>query len=126
MRGFVVMLMGGEGEDSGEAQAFMMGERPLERSLADLPAKMEAPPMSAATAAPPPDAVTLILTLTLSLTLSLRLRLTVALSLSLSLSLSLGQSLALGLTLSLTRTPGRRQRRPECARDPQGRYPNPP
>merc|ERR1719261_865728 len=48
--------MGGEGEESGEAQAFMMGARPLERSLADLPSKMDAPPMSPATAAPPSDA----------------------------------------------------------------------
>merc|ERR1740130_353615 len=50
VRAFVVMLMGGEGDEGGEAQAFMMGDRPLERSLADLPSK-EAPPMSPATAA---------------------------------------------------------------------------
>ena len=81
MRAWVVFLMGGEGEESGEAQAFMMGARPLERSFDDLPSKMDAPPMSPATAAPPSDAVTLTLTLTLALTLSL--------SLSLSLSLPL-------------------------------------
>merc|ERR1719215_71559 len=56
VRAWVVFLMGGEGEESGEAQAFMMGARPLERSLADLPTNMDAPPMSPATAAPPSDA----------------------------------------------------------------------
>ena len=51
VRAWVVFLMGGEDGEGGEAQAFMMGDRPLERSLADLPSK-EAPPMSPATAAP--------------------------------------------------------------------------
>jgi len=52
VRAWVVFLMGGEDGEGGEAQAFMMGDRPLERSLADLPSSKEAPPMSPATAAP--------------------------------------------------------------------------
>merc|ERR1719424_1713217 len=39
VRAWVVFLMGGEDGEGGEAQAFMMGDRPLERSLADLPSK---------------------------------------------------------------------------------------